>query len=78
MLKINKSTPLYCQLYARLKQEIEGGSRRPGEKLPSERQLAANHGISRLTARKAVQRLVHEGYVSAQRGSGSYVRTSKP
>ena len=50
----------------------------PGQRLPSERELAAMLGVSRATVREATQRLSAAGYVSIRRGrkGGTYVRTS--
>jgi hypothetical protein len=72
-LQANSPVPLYRQLYTHLQQSIEQGTLAMGTQLPSERRLAAIHGISRLTARRAYQLLKQEGYVVAQRGSGSFV-----
>ena len=38
--------PLYEQVYQRVKEDIINGSLKPGEKLPSKRTFAHNHGIS--------------------------------
>ncbi|MBN2005657.1 MAG: GntR family transcriptional regulator [Anaerolineae bacterium] len=78
MLQVNQSEPLYWQLFARLRQDIEYGALAPGEYLPSERKLAAYHGISRLTARKALQLLIQQGYARAEQGKGTYVISPFP
>ena len=65
--------PLYFQLYAQLKHDIDIGLLTSGEQLLSERQLAAYYGISRPTARKALQNLENDGYIQAQHGRGSFV-----
>jgi GntR family transcriptional regulator len=49
-----------------------------GDQLPSERQISAEHGISRLTTRKALELLQNDGYVEAYQGIGSFVARSKP
>jgi len=51
---------------------------RPGDKLPSERQLAAEHGSARNTAREAINVLQTEGLVDVQHGRGVYVRAASP
>jgi hypothetical protein len=72
-LQANSPVPLYQQLYMHLQQSIEQGTLAIGTQLPSERRLAAEYGVSRLTARRAFQRLKQEGYVVAQQGRGSFV-----
>ena len=48
-----------------------------GEAIPSERQLSAEFGVSRLTWRAAVDDLVREGYLVRRRGSGTFVSEPK-
>lgn len=49
------------------------GSLDVGSRIPSERDLAAEWGIARMTARKAVEALTVEGWLDRRRGSGTYV-----
>jgi GntR family transcriptional regulator len=76
MLRANNGIPLYRQLYNRLRDRIDKGKFKPGQKLPSERSLAAHHGISRLTVRKALGMLQEQGYIHAQHGRGYFVAPS--
>src|SRR5205814_6673140 len=48
-----------------------------GEALPSERQLTADLGVSRLTVRAALDELVRDGYLVRRRGSGTFVSEPK-
>ncbi|MGH3025644.1 MAG: GntR family transcriptional regulator [Gaiellaceae bacterium] len=48
-----------------------------GTAIPSERQLSADLGVSRLTVRAALDELAREGYLSRRRGSGTYVQQPK-
>lgn len=48
-----------------------------GDVLPSERQLAAEFGVARMTLRRAVEELVREGYLVRRIGSGTYVAEPK-
>jgi DNA-binding GntR family transcriptional regulator len=73
MLHADSQTPLYMQLYRQIRTNIEQGSLQMGRQLPSERQLAAEYGISRPTARRALRMLREEGIISARRGRGSFV-----
>jgi GntR family transcriptional regulator len=66
------SQPLYYQVYRRLADEIEGGVLRPGDRLPSERRLCDELGVSRATVRRAIEELVTDGLI-AGRGRGSFV-----
>ncbi len=75
MLRANSPIPLYLQLYDQLRTSIERGELIVGRQILSERQLAANYGISRLTARRALTRLREEGFICAYQGKGSFVAT---
>ena len=44
-----------------------------GEAIPSERQLSADFGVSRLTVRAALEDLAREGYLVRRRGAGTFV-----
>ncbi|MEJ1160180.1 GntR family transcriptional regulator [Prosthecomicrobium sp. N25] len=68
-------TPLYLQLAESLRGMISDGAVRVGEALPSERELSALTGISRVTVRKAIDTLLREGLLSRRPGSGTYVST---
>ncbi len=76
MLYANSPIPLYKQLYRQFRQAIDEGELPVGEKLPSERKVAADYGISRITARKAYDILRQEGYVRAFQGKGAFVAQS--
>ena len=43
-----------------------------GDRLPSERELAARWGVARMTVRKAIERLIQEGRLERRHGSGTY------
>jgi GntR family transcriptional regulator, transcriptional repressor for pyruvate dehydrogenase complex len=53
----------------RLRHAIHMGAYLPGDKLPPERALAQQLGVSRMTVREALRTLRDEGYVASQRGS---------
>ncbi|WP_099974325.1 MULTISPECIES: GntR family transcriptional regulator [Lactobacillaceae] len=69
--------PIYIQIHNQIKEQIEKGKWDVGERIPSERQLADDFGVSRMTLRQAVQTLVDEGILQRQVGSGTYVSSSK-
>ncbi|MCG7320813.1 GntR family transcriptional regulator [Arsenicicoccus bolidensis] len=62
------------RLARELRGQITAGDLAPGDKLPSERALAAEHGVARNTAREAVRLLADEGLVTAEHGRGVFVR----
>lgn len=72
-LKSKDKTPLYEQLYLKIRGLITEGELVEGEKLPSERGLAANLQISRNTVTLAYEQLYAEGYVEVRPQSGYYV-----
>jgi len=65
--------PLYFQIAQNLKQAIEDGTLKPGERLDNELDLTERLGVSRPTVRQAVQRLVEQGLVVRRRGLGTVV-----
>jgi DNA-binding GntR family transcriptional regulator len=68
--------PLYEQLAETLKQLIDSGEYKPGDWLPSEREISERHGVSRNTVRLALQGLVAEGAIEAKPSRG-YVIAGK-
>jgi len=71
------STPdtqkLYQQIARAIAASIHDGRYGPGDKLPSERELADDFGVSRPTIRDAMIALEFQGLVEARQGSGVYV-----
>ena len=63
----------YQNLINYIQEQITDGQLGPGEKVPSENQLAERFHISRQTVRKAIGTLEEEGLVQRIRGSGTYV-----
>ena len=71
------SVPLHISISETLRHQIEAGDYLPGEKLPSEQQLMDTFNVSRITARRAVANLVHQGLVKSQQGKGVFVTPQK-
>ena len=69
--------PRLRQIADQLRREIEDGTRVPGSLLPSEPELAREHGVSRQTARAALQLLEQEGLAIVRPRRGRIVRGSK-
>jgi DNA-binding transcriptional MocR family regulator len=68
----NGIQPLCDQIVAGIKRQIDDRHLRPGTKLPSIRNFAETHNISRFTVVEAYDRLVAMGYLQSRRGSGFY------
>jgi GntR family transcriptional regulator len=66
--------PLYHQLASTLSNAIARGVYQPGERLPSEPELAKRYGVTRPTVRHATRLLAERRLVEARRGSGTFVR----
>jgi GntR family transcriptional regulator len=71
-------TPLYHQIYTILRDEIVSGAYPNGAILPSEFELTRQYGVSRVTAKRALNELAGEGLVSRERGRGTVVRYEAP
>jgi GntR family transcriptional regulator len=67
--------PASARIADELRRLIESGELAPGERLPSERELAERHGSARNTARQAIRLLSESGLVTAEHGRGVFVRT---
>lgn len=70
--------PLYQQIYNTIKSKIETGAYAPGELLPSEKELADQYHVSRITSKKAMHMLAEGEYVIRMRGKGSFVAERLP
>jgi GntR family transcriptional regulator len=68
----------YHQVADRIRAAIQSGEVRPGQALPTEKQLAAQYGVSRPTVRAALSTLRAEGLIDAQQGRGAFVRLRPP
>ena len=69
--------PLYRQLKAHLEKLIDEGKIKPGERLPSEKELEDQFNISRITVRRALQELAAEEKIARFPGKGSFVLQPK-
>lgn len=68
--------PLYVQLEQVIKSRIMTGELLPGERIPTEKELAQTYQVSSITARQAVLNLVQEGLLLRKQGKGTYVQES--
>jgi GntR family transcriptional regulator/MocR family aminotransferase len=67
------SESLSRQVYLWIRQAIIERALRPGETLPSTRELAEENSISRTVVVQAYDQLIAEGFITGRRGSGTYV-----
>ena len=67
------SIPLVYQLGEAIRDKIVRGEYDPGQPIPTEEQLQKLYGVSRITVRLALAKLVNEGYIRRQQGKGTYV-----
>jgi len=65
--------PIYEYLYECVREDVLRGILKAGEKLPSKRAMARDHGIALITVENAYAQLVIEGYVTAKEKSGYFV-----
>jgi GntR family transcriptional regulator / MocR family aminotransferase len=65
--------PLFRQVYSGLREAILSRKIRPGDQLPSTRDLAEQLGVSRTVLVQVYEHLMAEGFVSGRTGSGTYV-----
>lgn len=71
---VPSAEPKYLQVVNHLRARIVRGELKPGDELPSERQIVDEWGISRPTATRALAVLRSEGLAEARQGSGTFVR----
>lgn len=72
------SDSLYKQIVDIWKGEIFSGAKKPGDMLPSERELATSLNVSRIPVREALKVLEYLGIVEHVRGKGYFVRQPEP
>lgn len=69
--------PAYIRIHDAIKQDIEQGIWKIGQRLPSERNLSENFEVSRMTLRQAITLLVDEGILERRIGSGTFVASRR-
>lgn len=76
-VKTRNGVPAYQRIQSTILQKIESGGLRPGDAVPSERELAKIHQVSLMTARHALASMEREGVVERRRGIGTFVSAPK-
>jgi DNA-binding GntR family transcriptional regulator len=69
----NSNVPLYFQLGGVLKEKVDAGAWQPGDRFPTEREIAEEFDVSRTVIRRALDLLVGDGGIVRVKGSGAFV-----
>jgi len=73
----NSPTPIRAQLKELLLQEIRSGRFKPGGRIPSEREIAEQYGISRASVRESITELLNSGVLFRTVGKGTFVSSDE-
>lgn len=77
VIRTRRDTPLHDRIRLHLLAAIKNGRLAPGDRVPSEWELAERFAVSRMTARQAVSELERLGYLQRHRGKGTFVAPHK-
>jgi GntR family transcriptional regulator len=77
VLQRDSAVPLYAQLEEILRGKIASGEWKPNQQIPSENELNKMYGLSRMTARGVLTKLVNDGLLFRVPGKGTYVAQPK-
>jgi GntR family transcriptional regulator len=69
--------PLYLRIEQTILDQIQNNQLKPGDLLPSEAELAQQYQVSRITAKRALDDLVHQGRAFRQQGRGTFVAQAR-
>lgn len=72
-MKTSTRTPKYVMIQNTLIRQIENGTYRPGDAIPSDNELMRTLNVSKSTITQALKNLAAEGYIVRQQGKGSFV-----
>jgi GntR family histidine utilization transcriptional repressor len=78
VISINRAEPRYQQVKTLILEQIGNGQLKPNDRVPSENELVALVGVSRMTVNRALRELTDEGYVVRLAGVGTFVADSRP
>lgn len=73
-----QAVPLYHQIFLQLREEITSGERAYGSRMPTEQELSAQFGVSRITARRVLDELALNKLVERRRRVGTHVIFRSP
>ncbi len=69
--------PMYFRIQQNILGQIQSGSLKPGQQLPTEIELAQQYQVSRITAKRALDELVRQGRAFRQQGRGTFVAQTR-
>jgi len=75
--RVETVIPIYYQIKRAIKGWIVNKEIDPGEKIPSENELAAKFNVTRLTVRQAISQLNQEGFLNKRKGKGTFVTNNE-
>lgn len=67
----------YQVIVDQIKEYFLNGELQPGDKLPTERELASRFNVSRTSVREALRKLEIKGFIEIKQGSGSFIKTAE-
>ncbi len=70
-------TPIFQQIRSQLEGAIASGELQPDQRIPSERELSARFGVSRMTVRQALDAMTHDGRLYSLTGKGTFVASRR-
>src|SRR5882762_2867916 len=70
--------PLYARLRQAIRDRVTSGEWRPGDQIPTIRELGESYGVSRITVVQALDELSREGLLVRWQGKGVFVGHTKP
>lgn len=79
MYRINRVSfkPVYLQISDLIREDIENGKLKPGDRIWSERFIMEEFNVSRNTAQRAIEELFHDGLVARIQGKGTFITKPK-
>lgn len=77
-LQLSSTVSLQTQICLQVVEQIRTGHRKPGDVLPSSRELSRQLGVSRNTVLEAYGKLAAEGYINTSRAKGTFISRSLP
>jgi GntR family transcriptional regulator len=76
-MPMRSEEPAYKRIQAAIRRRIDAGQLKPGNPVPSERELARIHRVSLMTARHALSEMARDGIVERRHGAGTFVAPPK-